>query len=100
MVEGGKMPIEQYWEILEELSARKNDLDYTCKELEALRKKVRLCMMLSDNIIISGYCPEFIKAWAELRDAVSTYPEASTESVTQPRINFCYACGTALGCTD
>ena len=33
------MPIGQYWEILEELSARKNDLDRTRKELEELQEE-------------------------------------------------------------
>jgi len=31
---------------------------------------------------------------------IANTEKVATESVTQPRINFCYACGTALGCTD
>jgi len=68
------------------------DLDCIRKELEALQEKVR-------NITMSEHYPEFIKAWAELRNAVEACPEnVITESVTQPHIDFCYACGTALGC--
>jgi len=155
------MPIGQYWEILEELSARKNELASTRKELDLNKKLLaRQCDLAREaeteterwKTMVqrhnpSGCCcqinenngdPQMVEPCAfhaEWRDvelealrekyydlilAVSNkYPnetrhetakrrimereqssppwKVSTESVTQPRIDFCYACGTALG---
>jgi len=56
MVEGGEMPIGQYWEILEELSARKNDLASTRKELEEAKPYMDAIRQRHN-----GYCPEMQK---------------------------------------
>jgi len=114
------MPIGQYWEILEELSARKNELASTRKELDRWRTMAQrhnpsgCCCQIDENNgdpLMVEPCA-FHAEWRDtvleaLREKVrtqnfffsdtATTEKVSTESVTQPKIDFCYACGTALG---
>jgi len=57
---------------------------------------------------IGALCPSHDARFWELWRKAKSYltpnsadtKQVTTESVTQPKIDFCYACGTALGCTD
>ena len=61
------------------------DLDRTRKELDTLRGHA------------CRNCGGFTNIQACSCDKNKPTDNVLTESVTQPRINFCYACGTALG---
>jgi len=101
-------------------------IDHYSKELDALRGKVQRFKGVIDSLGgIATLNIDLLEAYNSLCDVsqignsvdsnerpdpgmnmyyknrtIANTEKVSTESVTQPKIDFCYACGTALGCMD
>jgi len=94
--------VEKHWRVkIVELQA---DLDHTRKELDRWKTMVQrhnpsgCCCQIDEN----NGDPKMVEPCAfhaEWRNMAIEIllGKVATESVTQPEIDFCYACGTALG---
>jgi len=90
------MPIGQYWEILEELSARKNELADTCKELDRWKTMAQrhnpsgCCCQIDENNgdpLMVEPCA-FHAEWRDVAAKKCTHPQGYIKSV-----RICGLCG-------